>query len=70
MGRNLCMTTKDPTGEFLPGVTVANTKGKDSAAGVPTTTTQTRTDSSWQVCFLQTLDGSFRVEFGPPLSRW
>ena len=62
VGGNLCVTTKDPTGQPLPGVTVMITKQKDAAASIPFDVTQTRTDSNGKACFFQIPDGSYSVE--------
>lgn len=61
-GGNLCVTTKDPAGQPLPGVTVMITKHKDAAASIPFDVTQTRTDSDGKACFFKIPDGSYSVE--------
>ena len=62
VGGNLCVTTKDPAGQTLPGVTVMITKQKDAAASILFDVTQTRTDSNGKACFLKIPDGSYSVE--------
>lgn len=62
VGGNLCVTTKDPTGQPLPGVTVTITKQKDAAGSIPFEVTQTRTESNGQACFFKIPDGSYSVE--------
>ena len=62
MGGNLCVTTKDPTGQPLPGVTVMITKQKDAAASIPFAVTQTRTEANGQACFFKIPDGSYNIE--------
>ncbi len=59
---NLCVTTRDPAGQSLPGVSVTIAKRTDEAASLPFAPTQTRTDAAGQACFFQIPDGSYSVE--------
>ena len=62
LGGDLCVTTKDPTGQPLPGVTVMITRQKDVTASAPFDVSQTRTEANGQACFFKIRDGMYSVE--------